>query len=74
MRLSLASFILKLSMSVSLEVQNFCSLERMLDGRSLVSIRECSDGRQWPIPVAPLPVAPFVEADIECFASMPTII
>ena len=27
-----------------------------------------------PIPVAPLPVAPFVEADIDCFASTPTII
>ena len=27
-----------------------------------------------PIPVAPLPVAPFVEADIDCFSSTPTII
>ena len=64
-------------MSVSLEVRNFCSLQRMLEGLSLVSIRECSDGRQCPnplIPVATLSVAPFVEADIDCFASTPTII
>ena len=46
----------------------------MLDGLSLVSIRECSDGRQWPHSSGPIPVAPFVEADIDCFASMPTII
>ena len=54
--------------------------------RISVSLRECSMDSPWyrsgnalmdasgPILVAPLPVAPFLEADIDCFASMPTII
>ena len=65
-------------MSVSLEVRNFYSLETMLDGLSLRLCLYRSENAlmdaSGPIPVAPLPVAPFVEADIDCFASTPTII
>ena len=70
MWISLASFILKLSMWVSLEVWNFCFAWE----NARWTLPGIDQRMLWWTPVAPLQLVPFVEADIDCFASTPTII